>query len=192
MTADAAAADTAAAAESSAKAAKTGGKLGKLGLPKDRNVLILSAVCVVLLLATAALAFFYVRGQSANSARTDALKAAEADFPPTLTYSYTSLSADMAKAESGMTANFRNTQYIPDMDKIIKPEATQNQVVASAAVTNASVISASGSRASILLFVAEQTKTKAKAESVLNSPAVQVTMVKQNGVWLMDSVTPHP
>lgn len=181
-----------------AKASKAAAKFGKLGkgggrlrLPRDRNVLILSAVCVVLLVATAVLAFIYVQQEQDNSASTDATNAATTDVPELLSYTFSSFSTDLAKAEAVTTPTFRST-YSKLMTTQIEGPAQQNQVVTSAAVTNSSVISASGSKVTLLMFLSQQTKTKAKAESVLNDNAVRVTMRKEGGRWLVDDVTPHP
>lgn len=168
------------------------GKPGRrLRLPKDRNVLILSAVCVVLLIATAVLAFIYVQQEQASNARTDATTAATTDVPELLSYTFSSFSTDLAKAESVTTPTFRKT-YSQLMTSQIEGPAKQNQVVTSAAVTNSSVISSSTSKVTLLMFLSQQTKTKAKAESVLNDNAVRVTMRKEGGQWLVDDVTPHP
>lgn len=181
MTADAAAGTTAAAPKAGRRPR----------LPRNRNVLILSAVCVVLAAATAALAFLYVVQQQASSARNDAVKAATAKVPELLSYTFSSFSTDLAKAEADTTPSFRST-YSKLMTGQIEGPAKQNQVVTSAAVSNASVISASGSKATLLMFLSQQTKTKAKAESVLNDTAVRVTMRKVGGNWLIDGLTPHP
>lgn len=192
MTADAPA-DTTADTDKKNKARKN--KAPKAGrsvrLPKDKHVRILSAVCVVLLVATAALAFLYVREQQASSARNDATSAATTDVPELLSYTFSSFSTDLSKAEAVTTPSFRST-YSKLMTSEIEGPAKQNQVVTSSAVSNSSVISSSGSRVTLLLFLSQQTKTKAKAESVLNDNAVRVVMVKQGGQWLVDNVTPHP
>jgi len=175
-------------AKKAAKAARTG---SRVRLPKDKNVRILSAVCVVLLLATAALAFFFVRQQQASGARTDATTAATTDVPELLSYTFSSFGSDLSKAESVATPQFRGT-YSKLMTGQIEGPAKQNQVVTSASVTNSSVISYSGSKVTLLMFLSQQTKTKAKAESVLNDVAVRVTMRKSGGQWLVDDMTPHP
>lgn len=184
MTADAAA-DTTAATSKVSRAKR------RMRLPKDRNVLILSAVCVVLFVATAVLAFFYVVQQQANSARNDATSAATTDVPELLSYTFSSFSTDLSKAEAVTTPKFRAT-YSKLMTGQIEGPAKQNQVVTSAAVSNSSVISASSSKVTLLMFLSQQTKTKAKQESVLNDNAVRVTMRKTGGKWLVDDITPHP
>jgi Mce-associated membrane protein len=154
-----------------------------------RNVAILSAVCLVLAVATGVLAFFWMNGNGADTARTNAVSAAETDVPELLSYSSATFSSDLAKAEAATTPQFRST-YEKLMTSQIEPSAKAHQVVTSSTVSAAAVVNAQPKSAALLLFLNQQTKTATKAEPVLNSIAVQVEMTNVNGTWLVAGMTP--
>lgn len=154
------------------------------------SVVILAAVVVALAASTGVLFFQWQTQQSANSARTAAVSAAQQKVPALLSYSYSSFGSDLAQAETGMTARFRAT-YGQLMTGQIEPAATKHQVVTQATVSATSVITAQPDSAILLLFLSQQTKTNTKQESVLNDTAVRVTMRQVNGTWLIDDLTPR-
>ena len=154
------------------------------------SAVILAVVVVVLAAATGWLFFQWQSDQAANNARTAAVTAARQDVPALLSYSFSSFSTDLATAEADTTAQFRNT-YGNLMTGQIESTAKKDQVVTQATVSSASVVTAQPGSATLLLFLSQQTKTKAKQESVLNDTAVRVEMKKANGKWLVDSLVPR-
>jgi Mce-associated membrane protein len=163
---------------------------GRWSQRASRSSVILAVVIVLLAAATGWLFFNWQTDQAANAARTGAVTAAKKDVPALLSYSYSSFSTDLASAEAATTAQFRNT-YGNLMTGQIESTAKQNQVVTQATVSSASVVTAQPTNATLLLFLSQQTKTKAKQESVLNDTAVRVVMRKVNGTWLVDSLVPR-
>lgn len=158
----------------------------------SKTVVILTAVIVALAVAAGGLGYYWqMQQQAANDARTSATTAAETDVPALLSYTFSTFSSDLAKAEADTTSHFRST-YANLMTSQIEATAKANQVVTEATVSASSVITAQPDSVTLLMFLNQQTKTKAKAESVLNDTAVRVVMRKVNGTWLVDNLTPHP
>lgn len=156
----------------------------------SRSAVILAIVIVALAVSTGVLFFKWQSQQSANNARTAAVSAARQKVPALLSYSYSSFGSDLARAEADTTAKFRGT-YGQLMTSQIESAAKKHQVVTQATASAASVITAQPGSATLLMFLSQQTKTNAKTESVLNDTAVQVTMRKVGGTWLIDNLVPR-
>ena len=155
-------------------------------------VAIAALVIVVAALAVSTGVLFVAArsGQAAQDARSGSVAAAKQQVPVLLSYSYQSFRSDLARAEADTTGSFRAT-YTQLMTSEIGPTAALNHVVTQTTVSGASVIDAGPGRATLLLFVSEQTKTATKAEAVLNENAVRVTMRQVGGTWLVAGLTPR-
>ena len=156
------------------------------------TVALAALVIVVAALAVAAgvLALRVRASQAAQAARTASVTAAEREVPALLSYSYQSFSGNLAHAAAYTTGAFRS-QYLRLMSSQVEQRAMANHVVTQASVSAASVVDAQPGRATLLLFLSEQTKTDAKQQAILNDTAVRVTMREVNGTWLIAGLVPR-
>lgn len=156
----------------------------------QRSPRTLLTVAVALAVVNGVLFFIWQGQQSVNDARSSAVTAANQKVPELLSYSFSSFDHDLAQANADTTDHFRGI-YGNLMTSQIEPSAKQNQVVTEATVSATSVVSAKPGTATLLMFLNQQTKTNAKAESVLNDTAVRVVMRQVNGTWLIDDLIPR-
>lgn len=161
------------------------------GLPRPSvTVAVLTIVVVALAVATILLLFRWHSDQTTSSAQSDASAAAAKDVPALLSYQSQTLAADIAKAKADCTPQFANA-YGQAMASQVEQTATKNHVDTETTVSDTSVVNSSPSNVTLLVFISSQTKTDAKAESVLNDTAVKVTMQKVGGTWLVSNLVPE-
>jgi Mce-associated membrane protein len=115
--------------------------------------------------------------------------AASRETRATLTYNYKTLSADYAAAEAGLTPRFR-ANYLTTTASSVTPEATKTQAVSAAAVTAGGVSVATATTATVLLFVDQTVTNNLLAHPRLDRSRIKVSMVKLNGRWLVDNLSP--
>jgi len=136
--------------------------------------------------------------QQPQSNQDAAVAAVTTGLPAVLSYNYTSMQAALAngkrfltaKAQPGFVASFQrliNGGPIPGCKNALPPIATRKTVV-TATVVGAGVVSVSGSNAQIGAFVNQVTTTATQA-AVTTQNRVLVNLVKQNGSWLIDSMS---
>ena len=133
-----------------------------------------------------------VQGQAGITAAQEAAPAAaERAAAAILSYGYQSLDADEKAAEKLMTAKYQK-QYAATFDRLVKPNATKIKATVEADVRSSGVVRAEADRATVLLFVNQTTKSTAnngQPQQALNR--VQLTMVRENGTWLVDGITSY-
>jgi len=151
------------------------------------------AAAVVLALVAAVMAAIVGLKVSDNHARnnasTDALAAATSGVATVLSYNYRSLDADFAKAEGLLTPKFRKL-YDATTAKGVKPLAAKYKAVSTAQVSAAGGISASPTKATVLVFVSQQVTNTQLSAPRLDRSRIQVDLVKTDGKWLIDKLTP--
>ena len=144
------------------------------------------AVSVLLALVTVRLSD---RQNGGAASQADVTSAASSAVGTVLSYDYRHLSADFAAADRLLTPRFRK-QYDATTAKGVQPLATKYKAVSTASVTAAGVVSVTGGRAVVLVFV-EQTVTNTQlAAPRLDRSRIDVSLVKSNGHWLIDKLTP--
>jgi Mce-associated membrane protein len=127
----------------------------------------------------------YLAGPAAVAAETAASDEARA----TLTYSYKSLTADFATAAEGLTPRFR-ASYQGTTAQSVTPLATKYHAVSSAVVVAAGVSALSPDTATVLLFVDQTVRNDRLSHPRLDRSRINVSMVKLNGRWLIDNLSP--
>lgn len=157
--------------------------------PVPLAVIALVPVVIVLAAATVILFIRWQSGKTADTARTAAVTAANREVPALLSYSYDAFGTALSHAKADTTRQFGAT-YAKLMTVQVEPEATRDHVVTEATVSGTAVESAGSGSVTLLMFLDQQTKTDAKAQSVLNDSAVRVTMQDVNGTWLVGNLTP--
>lgn len=127
-----------------------------------------------------------------------ALAAVNTGLPAVLSYSYTSMGADQAnaarflspKARPALAASYQRLisgGTPPGCKHALAPIATRKTVV-TATVVNAGIVSVGSNTAQIGAFV-NQATTVASQSPVTTQNRVLVTLVKQGGSWLIDSMS---
>jgi Mce-associated membrane protein len=129
-------------------------------------------------------------GSVASSGATAAAEnAATAGAKAALSYDYRHLSADFTAAEQLMTPRFK-ADYTAKTTHEVKAPAAKFHAVSVATVEAAGVASMSSSRATVLVFV-DQTVTNTQLSAPrLDRSRVQVSLVRTDGKWLVDNLSP--
>jgi Mce-associated membrane protein len=132
-------------------------------------------------------------GAAASSLAGPAALAAQAaaitEVRATLTYSYAHLATDFAAAEKDLTPDFRAT-YVTTTAQQVTPLAKKYHAVSSAVVTDAGVSSSTPTAVTVLLFVDQTVHNTRLSAPRLDRSRIKAVMVKQNGRWLIEGLTP--
>ncbi|MEO5665951.1 MAG: J domain-containing protein [Nocardioides sp.] len=125
-----------------------------------------------------------------EEATSGAQAAAELAIEPLLSYNYQSLEADQKRAESYLTADYRE-----DYDKLFaliedNAQSVQPQVEANAFAS--AIVRSGEERVDVLLFVDQLTTNKGMAQPVTYKNQVTVTMQKVGEDWLIDNLVTSP
>ncbi|HMZ13002.1 MAG TPA: twin-arginine translocation pathway signal [Mycobacterium sp.] len=106
-----------------------------------------------------------------------------------LSYAPETLDKDLATAKSHLTGEF--LKYYSDFtDKIVAPAAKQKGVKTEATVARAAVSEMQPDHAVVLVFVNQVTTSKDRPDPALATSSVLVTMVNQDGRWLISEFNP--
>lgn len=127
-----------------------------------------------------------------------ALSAVQTGLPAVLSYNYASMPASEANAARFLTPKARpaleasyqrliNGGTPPGCTKALPPIATSKTVV-TATIVSSGIVSVGSGTAQIGVFV-NQTTTRASQSPVTTQNRVLVSLVKQNGNWLIDSLS---
>lgn len=133
-----------------------------------------------------------------DSTQQAALSAVTTGLPAVLSYNYASMPQSeanakrflSAKAQPALAASYQrliNGGTPPGCKTALAPIATRKTVVA-ASIVSAGIVSVTSSTAQIGVFV-NQTTTSASHAAVITQNRVLVSLVKQNGTWLIDSMS---
>ena len=153
---------------------------------------VLAAVSVVTALAVTAVVLLWSQPseRSIESATTDAKVAAQTAIEPILSYDYRTLDQDQTDAHRYLTSGYR-AEYDKAFNELIKPNAAKTKTVVSVRVIDAAIVRSQGDdMVQVLLFVNRPTTNKAK--TVTYKDQVTVTMVKEDGKWLVDKLSTTP
>lgn len=154
-----------------------------------------AAVLAALLVASAGGAaavywWIYRPDQQTNAAAQQRVTDAARDGTVALlSYAPETLDKDLANAKSHLTGEF--LKYYSDFtDKIVAPAARQKGVKTEATVARAAVSEMQPERAVVLVFVNQVTTSKDRPDPALATSSVLVTMVNQDGRWLISEFNP--
>ncbi|AMO62492.1 twin-arginine translocation pathway signal [Mycolicibacterium phlei] len=124
-----------------------------------------------------------------DAAQTAVIEAARNGTTRLLSYSPESLDQDFAAAKENLTGEFLD-YYTQFTEQIVTPAAKQKQVKTSAAVVQAAVSEMNPDSAVVLVFVNQTTVSKENPDGAFAASAVKVTLVKQDGRWLISKFDP--
>ncbi|MCI4675105.1 twin-arginine translocation pathway signal [Candidatus Mycolicibacterium alkanivorans] len=162
---------------------------------RRRRVGWLTTVLAALLVASAGTAGgvywrIYRPDQQTNAAaRQRATDAARDGTVALLSYGPETLDEDLANAKSHLTGEFVKN-YSDFTDKIVAPGAKQKGVKTEATVARAAVSEMQPDRAVVLVFVNQVTTSKDRPDPALAPSSVMVTLVEQDGRWLISEFNP--
>ena len=124
-----------------------------------------------------------------DAAARGAIQAASDGAVDLLSYSYTSLDRDFAKAKSHLTGDFLG-YYSKFTEQLVMPAVQQAQLTATAKVIRAAVSDLHPDSAVVLVFVDQTTASTQKPEPVKADNAVVVALTKVKGSWLIAKFDP--
>jgi hypothetical protein len=160
--------------------------IGRFGITAIANILV-----IVILAGALIFTLLQVSDQnSKNSLRSSAQKAAATYGIYLSSYDYKNLTGPnsaWANVEKHATAKFRQdfTTTSTDLSKLL----SQYNATASGQIVDVGLESVTGSKAVALIFVDQTvTNTVQKPNSVTQPLRVKLTMLRQNGQWLIDSL----
>lgn len=162
------------------------GAARRVRLPRLRLVLV--AVVVIALIAAAAwLGWDRVRADRLTTARVDATRSAVAVATKMADYSYQTLAKDFAAVEQASTPAFAQT--FKKQSASLVSVLQKYQAASNGHVTDAGMEHWTTSRAEILVIVSQTVNNSATAKPSPQENALLLTMVRQHGRWLLDSVS---
>jgi Mce-associated membrane protein len=152
---------------------------------------VLATVAVVTALAVAAVVVLWSRPSlaSVESASTDAKVAAQTAIEPILSYDYRTLDQDQNDAHRYLTSSYQ-ADYDKAFNDLIRPNAASSKTVVSVKVVDAAIVREGDDRVQVLLFVNRPTANKVR--TVVYKDQVTVTMVREDGRWLVDKLSTTP
>ncbi len=164
--------------------------------PRGRRLLalVLGVLLLAALVATAVLGWQYRDGHRTESARTQALTAAQKAAPVVLSYDYRHLDKDFARARAHLTGGFR-AEYGKTTKAVVGPTAKKYRAVVKATIAApatgtpaASVVSASPDKVVVLLFINQVTESTQVSGARVDLNRVRMTMTQTDGGWKVSGV----
>ncbi|MCU1592391.1 MAG: hypothetical protein JWP11_3647 [Frankiales bacterium] len=153
-------------------------------------VAVLAALCLAAAAAAGVLAWNRHVHAADERARTQAVSAARVAAGDILGYDYRSVEQSIRRARSETTGAFRK-QY-DSTASVLLPQSKQLKAIVQATVGSAAVMSASGDRVVVLLFVDQATVKQqpgAKTpETRIDQSRVRMTMTHTGGHWLVSEL----
>jgi Mce-associated membrane protein len=153
------------------------------------NVL-LSVVAVALVVAVVLLTLTRLSLNSENSlssARTSALAAANSYAVDLASYSYKHLDQDFGKVLDESTPTFK--QNFTQSSEALKTALNRYDASASANVVAAGLVSATTSRAVVLIFLSQTVDNTLQKNKPTTESRVEMTLLRSSGRWLIDQVS---
>ncbi len=152
---------------------------------------VLAVVGLVTALAVVAVVLLWSQPSegSVESASTDAKVAAQTAIEPILSYDYRTLDQDQSDAHRYLTSGYQ-ADYDKFFDGVVRPNAAETKTVVTVKVVDAAVVREGDDRVQVLLFINRPTTNKAR--TVIFKDQVTVTMVKEDGHWLVDRLSTTP
>lgn len=173
------------------RGSRTGRTGNRSGIGRFEIISIVNVLVIAILAGALIFTLLKVRDQdSQNALRSSAQKAASTYGIYLSSYNYKNLNGPnsaWAEVEKHATAKFKQdfTATSNDLSKLL----SQYNATATGQVVAVGLQSVSGSKAVALLFIDQTvTNTVQKPNSVTQPLRVQLTMLRQNGQWLIDAL----
>lgn len=156
---------------------------------KGFGIYVLCGVVVVGALACAlALALVALGNQSAlSSSRTSALAVGRTDAVQLAGYDYRHLDRDFAIVAGNSTSSFRRS--FTQSSDALRSTLTKYRATATASVVSAGLVSATTSRAVVLVLLEQRIANSTQKAPTTDRSQVEITLVSSGGRWLINQVT---
>ena len=158
---------------------------------RSRWVLVAAAVAMLLVVLFLTLAFLDWRSARDITASDDAARTVRASVTDKvealLSYDHATFDEDLEAAQEGMTSDFQG-EYEPTVAEI-RDRALAQQRSQVADVVAVAVVSQSPEQVETLVFVNTVSSREGAQQQRLMQNRVSVTMVKQDGSWLIDELS---
>jgi Mce-associated membrane protein len=166
------------------------GRLTRRCLARWRPIFATALVIATIAVAAGLFFFQYRPAQRIDDAAThQAVQAASDGAVAVVSYSYANLESDFAKAKSHLTGEFL-AYYSKFSQDFIAPAARKGHLIATAKVLRAAVSELHPDSAVVLIFINQNTASKAKPEPLTTASSVLVTLTKVNQSWLIAKLDP--
>jgi len=162
------------------------------GWSRRRKSLVLIPLTVWLIALIAAATVMGVRihhNDAMDSARGNALSAADTAVPELLSYRADSAQQDLGAAANLLTGDFKNRFQSLVKDTII-PAAREHQTETKTTVAGKSVIDATANSATLLMFIDQTTSSKESPQPRLDVSRVRIRMDRIGDQWLISELQP--
>jgi Mce-associated membrane protein len=126
--------------------------------------------------------------RESRTAAADSVRAASESTIAILSYKPETVDRDLEAASNRLTGGF-SQQYTQLVNDVVAPGAKQQHISAVATVPSAASVSATGTRAVVLVFV-DQTTTIGNDAPTQSTSSVRVTLEKVHGRWLISQFDP--
>lgn len=150
-------------------------------------------VACLLIIAACVASALYVTSYRHDRAEADAtdpvIDAATAGAVALLSYAPATLDSDLAAARSHLTGDFL-TYYSQFADQFVAPAAKDRGITATATVVRAAAVAVQPDSAEVLVFVDQETTSRATAAPVRGASSVTVGLTRVDGNWLISSFDP--
>ncbi|MGB7051510.1 MAG: hypothetical protein WBG41_08080 [Acidimicrobiales bacterium] len=150
-------------------------------------LLVVGAIVVALAVALTLSLLALGNDSSVASSRTSALAASRTYAVQLASYNYRDLNHDFATVAANSTPSFRRS--FTESSDALKSTLTQYHATAKATVVSAGLVSASTSRALVLIFLDQQIANSTQKAATTDRSQVEITLVSSGGRWLIDQVT---
>lgn len=152
-------------------------------------VVVLAVLVLAAGSATTVLGIAAHRAQQINEARFDAVTQARQRVAEILTYSANTIDADIDRARQDTAGAFAE-YYAPFAQRAIAPAVRDAGTSSIAVVSRAAAVSATPDTVVVIVFIDQQTSSKAQPQPRSTSSTALVTMTKVAGQWLVSELTP--
>ena len=155
-----------------------------------RSNLLSSSLAVALVVAVVFLTLTQLSlnsTDSLNSARTSALAAAKSYAVDLASYNYQHLDQDFGKVLAESTPTFK--QDFSQSTEALKTTLTRYHASASANIVAAGLVSATTSRAVVLVFLNQTVYNTLQKTKPTTESRVEITLLRSGGRWLIDQVS---
>ncbi|WP_051341928.1 hypothetical protein [Pseudonocardia spinosispora] len=160
-----------------------------VGHPR-RTLAALSAATAVFVCAAIGFSLLTAHRSQVELARGQALTAAQRSVTELLSYDYRSLPRDLAERQSLVAGRFSG-DYTGLLTTVIAPAATRTQLLTRASVGTAGIADNQGTdEVTVVMFVNQTTRSAATPDPQLVNTRLRVTMVHQDGRWLVSDLQP--
>lgn len=158
-----------------------------------RRRVITTVLLTILTIAAAGAATVLVlaqqRAEALTDARFDAVTQARQRVAEILSYKADTIDADIDRARQHTSGAFAE-YYVPFARQAIAPAVRKEGTSSVAAVSRAAAVSANPDTVVVIVFIDQQTSSKAQPQPRSTSSTARVTMTKVAGQWLISELTP--